>query len=320
MKINFDDFPISGAGSLPFTDWNRALEFVASHCSDFPFLPELPKENSREFMVMRPLREIDACYCLSGGQVEIKGASASEIARSLKKADLSIALRGRLTEFFSRFCSAPRVKIQVVGPITFGENLIWNGTAVSESAEIHQLALDFYLRWIEQYIGFALEQRSGTTFCVFDEPMLGVSSPNPVSRARGQKVLAKIMPQFEKGAMHTGIHCCSFLQNAPEVLFAGNCLTFDASLKNFIFVADRFERRENVPSWLGLGFGGAHGVLAAAEVVQFFRENISRLEMLRKKSNLFLTPACGQALFTEQLCYELFHALVDARKLLCRAF
>jgi hypothetical protein len=229
---------VTGVGSLPFLDADEAVEFVAEHCPDLPFWPQLPRRKAGEGVIgqgmgdlIRYLEPSARPYCWSvraGAGLLFRSALDGPTAGLNPESAagffaLEHAIRSR------RFPRARAVKAQLEGPVTFAHCLFLNGEPVAQIPG-----------WLERLAGFLERQVTWQVdrlralglpvLFVVDEPALAVFRDGGPEAPAIASALRRVLEAARRAGAAAGLHCCAPL---PLSLLAGlelDVLSFDAHL------------------------------------------------------------------------------------------
>jgi hypothetical protein len=229
---------VTGVGSLPFLDADEAVEFVAEHCPDLPFWPQLPRRTAGEGVIGQGMGELIKYlepsarpYCWS---VRDGAGPAFEAALDGPAAGLSpetaagfFALERAILS--GRFHKARAVKAQLEGPATFAHCLFLNGQPVARIPD-----------WLERLAGFLerqvtwqvdrLRALGRPVLFVLDEPALALVGGGGPAAPAITSALRRVLEAARSAGAAAGIHCCAPL---PSPLLADlelDLLSFDSHL------------------------------------------------------------------------------------------
>jgi len=258
-------FLATGIGSLPFTDSDKALDFVLSNfAAHIPFWPQLPRRSFLESMHVQysqgfPGIKID----LSKKNIYADTRSNSFMDEFEKCYD---ALNNKRLDFFSispdyaagldgflkniKNKNFNFIKGQVIGPISYGMTildekkrpLIFN----KELSEIIPQFLGFKAKW--QISEFRKSAKSSIVMFI-DEPYLVAIGTDQFSGLGEEKIasqLNSVISEIHQENAIAGIHCCGntdwsvILETDVDILsfdafeFMDNLLIYKDSLDKFI--------------------------------------------------------------------------------------
>jgi hypothetical protein len=229
---------VTGVGSLPFLDADEAVEFVAEHCPDLPFWPQLPRRRAGEGVIgqgmgdlIRYLEPSARPYCWSvraGGGLLFRAALDGPTAGlSPEGAAGFFALERAIRS--GRFPRARAVKAQLEGPATFAHCLFLSGEPVARIPG-----------WLERLAGFLERQVTWQVdrlralglpvLFVLDEPALALVGDGGPGAPAITSALRRVLEAARRAGAVAGLHCCAPL---PLALLAGlelDILSFDAHL------------------------------------------------------------------------------------------
>jgi hypothetical protein len=229
---------VTGVGSLPFLDADEAVEFVAEHCPELPFWPQLPRRTAGEGVIgqgmgalIEYLEPSARPYCWS---VRSGAGPAFEAALDGPAAGLSpetaagfFALERAIGT--GRFPAARAVKAQLEGPATLAHCMFLNGEPVARVPG-----------WLERLAGFLERQVTWQVdrlrtlglpvLFVLDEPALAlVGGVGPATPAV-TSALRRVLEAGRRARAAVGIHCCSPLPLSLLADLEVDVLSFDAHL------------------------------------------------------------------------------------------
>ncbi|MGA7498070.1 MAG: hypothetical protein WBX00_15190 [Isosphaeraceae bacterium] len=199
---------VTGVGSLPFIDPDEAVAFVAEHCPQLPFWPQLPRRTAGEGVIgqgmgtlIEYLEPSARPYCWA-----VRRGAESAFTAALNCCDAGLSPE-TAAGFFAlerairsgRFSSARAVKAQLEGPATLAHCLFLNGESVSRIPGW----LDRLARFLERQVAWQV-RKLGTldlpVVLVLDEPALalvgGMSPAAPGCDRAGAKDYAAFLGFF----------------------------------------------------------------------------------------------------------------------------
>jgi hypothetical protein len=229
---------VTGVGSLPFLDADEAVGFVAEHCPELPFWPQLPRRTAGEGvigqgmgMLIEYLELSPRPYCWS---VRSGAGPAFEAALDGDEAGLSpetaagfFALERAIES--GQFPAARAVKAQLEGPATLAHCLFLDGEPVSRIPGWLERLAGYLERQVAWQIG-RLRNLGLPVVFVLDEPALSLVDGASHSAVAVASALRRVLDAARGEGAAVGVHCCAPL---PSVAFAGlglDILSFDAHL------------------------------------------------------------------------------------------
>ena len=137
LHANLSPGCVTGVGSLPFLDADEAVEFVAEHCPELPFWPQLPRREPGEGVIgqgmgtlIEYLEPASRPYCWAtraGAGPSFKAALEGRAAGlSPETAAGFFALEKAIAS--GQFPAAKAVKAQMEGPATCATACTWTGS------------------------------------------------------------------------------------------------------------------------------------------------------------------------------------------------
>jgi hypothetical protein len=229
---------VTGVGSLPFLDADEAVGFVAEHCPELPFWPQLPRRTSGEGvigqgmgMLIEYLELSSRPYCWS-----VRGGAGPAFEAALEGDDAGLNPE-TAAGFFAleraiesgQFPAARAVKAQIEGPATLAHCLFMDGEPVSRIPGWLERLAGFLERQVAWQVG-RLRNLGLPVLFVIDEPALSLVDEAGHSADAVAPALRRVLDAARVAGAAVGVHCCAPL---PAVAFAGlglDLLSFDAHL------------------------------------------------------------------------------------------
>ncbi len=229
---------VTGVGSLPFHDPDEAVEFVAEHCPELPFWPQLPRREAGEGVIGQGMGSLIEHLELSNRPYcwRVRNGAGPALEAALQGGDAGLspetaagffALERAMT--LGRFRTARAVKAQMEGPATIAHCLLLDGKPVARIRG-----------WLERLAGFLERQavwqvkRLGAlglpVLFMLDEPALALVDDLGAMAPHLASALERVLEAARHAGAIVGIHCCAPL---PLSLLAGlelDVLSFDAHL------------------------------------------------------------------------------------------
>ncbi|MDD5292272.1 MAG: hypothetical protein PHY46_03720 [Candidatus Omnitrophica bacterium] len=314
-------FLATGIGSLPFTDLEKALDFVLDNFSaHIPFWPQLPRKSFLESMHVQfsqgfPGVKID----LSRKNVYIDTQGNSFMEEFEECYD---ALNNKRQDFFSvspdyaagldgflkniKNKNSNFIKGQVIGPISYGMTLldekkrplIFN----KELSEIIPQFLGLKAKW--QIKEFKKAAKSGIVMFI-DEPYLVAIGTNQFAGLDGTKIssqLNSVINEIHQENALAGIHCCG---NTDWSIILGtdiDILSFDA----FGFMDNLLIYKDSLDKFIKRGGVLAFGIVPNRQDYNLEGYAQSALKIIKNepwllKNGAIITPSCGCGTLSEDL-------------------
>ncbi|MFH0855358.1 MAG: hypothetical protein V1869_02405 [Candidatus Omnitrophota bacterium] len=327
----------TGAGSLPFTEAQRALDLVFKYTPNAPFWPQLPKRDFREGMIAQ-FSENLPCLRIKGASVVYDGKNREKeleifyekvISEDLDYFRISESFALGLHKFYEKLANSDLskvdfIKIQVTGPFTFLASVSdENGAMLLHDRVFMQAiikALNMKLRW-----QIALFRKFDKPIIAFiDEPYLGAfgSAYTPVNREDVVSGLAEFAEGLQAEGILLGVHCCgntdwSIFTDTPCI----ELINFDAfSFQDkFILYAENlkgFLKRGGVICW-GIvptqEFKGGENAQALVAKLKQGIDNLVRkgLEEKLLLNSLMISPSCGLGTFDPAMAERVLQLLSE---------
>lgn len=229
---------VTGVGSLPFLDADEAVEFVAEHCPEFPFWPQLPRRSAGEGVIGQGMGRLieylepshwPYCWAVRRGAETAFAAALDEYDAGLipETAEGFFALERAFRS--GRFCSARAVKAQLQGPATLAHCLFLQGQPMSRNS----IWLERLSRFLERQAAWQVARLSALglpVVLVLDEPAMALAGRLGPEASAIISALRWVIEAARRERAAVGIHCCAPL---PSGLLAGlelDLLSFDANL------------------------------------------------------------------------------------------
>ena len=327
----------TGAGSLPHTEVEGALDLVFKHTPNVPFWPQLPKRDFHEGMVAQFSENLPCLKAKAGSLIfdpqekekELEVFYEKIISDDVDYFKISPDFAAGLHGFYARLNNVDLtridfIKIQVTGPFTFlasindenGIMLLYN--PVLKQAVIK--ALSMKLRWqINLFRKFAKP-----IIAFIDEPYLGAfgSAYTPISREDVISGLIEFAEGLKCKDVLLGVHCCgntdwSIFTDIPCI----KLINFDAfSFQDkFVLYAENlksFLQRGGVICW-GIvptqNFKGTENAQSLTAKLRQGLDNLVRKGIEEKLllDNLMISPACGLGTLSLQKAEQVFNLLSE---------
>ena len=325
---------VTGVGSLPHHDARSSVQFVAQHCPEIPFWPQLPQRSPQEGMVdqaLIPFMDLLTRRKSGGYGFCIRPGQRANLIRRLEEADPGLDA-GRAAGFFAfenalendEFPYAVALKGQVVGPFTLAWQLF---DADSPSAiileDIHktdggelQHALGWYITRMALWQIERLERFDLRVLLCLDEPCLYLL-PAQVTNDTDCPLYAMLeevrtaLTMIRTADAIGGIHCCARLPGATIRLTKPDFVSFDAHENLESFCADpdaqTFMREGGITAFGLIPTLGNLGALNPMDLVSRWLlacSDISNVSDIAAFS--LVTATCGLGLLDEDAAAESF--------------
>ena len=229
---------VIGIGSLPFTDPQAAVDFVAQQSPQVPFWPQLPQRTPAEMMIPQFLKPI--CHLLQprGDQYgyTVKPSQVKNLIACLRDVPVDLDPESA-TGFFAfieaaqtgRFAEALAVKGQITGPITLAFQLFSDNHPLVQSTEFIRTLTAYVIRqgqWQIQH----LSQAHKPILLFVDEPCLALLDQlgDPVIQETLLAALSDVLRALREFGAVVGLHCCSSASVEWMTTAQPDLLSFDA--------------------------------------------------------------------------------------------
>ncbi|MFH1578319.1 MAG: hypothetical protein ABIC18_04550 [Candidatus Omnitrophota bacterium] len=310
---------VTGIGSLPFKDADRALDLIFKHMPEIPFWPQLPRKDMREGMLAQFSQGLP-CLRLSENGLSFDASMQEEelgqfyeriIADDKEYFKISSEFADGLWQFLYRLEKEDInriefIKGQVTGPFTFAASINDNtGKAMLHNSVFFQAAqegLAMKARWqIDLFSKFGKPM-----IMFFDEPYLTCLGSGFTSINREDVVggLTEFTKKIKSPNCLVGVHCCgntdwSVFTDVPYI----DIINFDAFnfLDRVLLYAEEllgFFKRGGMLAW---GIVPTDSFDSQAKAVDLLRRLNTGMDSLVKKGigrdllerGMILTPSCG---------------------------
>jgi hypothetical protein len=302
---------VTGVGSLPYVDPDEAVTFVAEHCPQLPFWPQLPLRAAGEGVIVQGMGKLieflepsTRPYCWT-----VRAGAHSEFAAGLEHSEPGL-LPETAAGFFAferaieagRFPLARAVKAQIEGPATLAHCLYVRDEPMSRSSE----SLDRLAAFLERQVAWQvrrLRTHGLPVILVLDEPTLtpavvghaGLGLANIISSIR------RVLNAARREGAIVGLHCCAPLPFDLLTQLDIELLSFDAHLPidepGFVHVARTIAKRHGYLAY-GLAPTGATG----ATIESMKHRWLALASLLENPSAVagrsLVTATCGLGLST----------------------
>jgi hypothetical protein len=217
---------VTGVGSLPMTDAENAVMFVAEFCPRVPFWPQLPQRAAPERMTeqaLLPFRDL-LHPCPGAVGYHIQPGAERELTRRLDDAAAELDAE-RAAGFFAferaltagAFPQALALKGQIVGPITLAAQLFADGRPllaargadIARDLEVFR-AVAWYVTRLALWQIDRLQRWRLPVVLVLDEPCLSLAAgQRSVMASHIPPVLKESFTMLRAAGAVAGVHCCA---------------------------------------------------------------------------------------------------------------
>jgi len=311
---------ITGIGSLPLADIDKAIDMIFDVCSEVPFWPQLPKRSPDENMY-NPFLENVPSVVYDKNSVFVNTEETEGIEKFyeyFEEKDISkFAISEKMSPGFYRFLDridevSDRVKFikcQITGPFSMGLGLkdekgvpiIYNyGYYDIIKKSIHMKA-----RWMVDKIKSKLPDKEIIIF--FDEPyMVSFGSAYvSINKDDAISIFDEVLTGIEA---IRGVHCCGNTDWSVLLNTKVDIINYDA----FNYLETIFYFRDDLKGFLKRGGFVSPGIVPSSEIVM--EKNLKDMEELLFKfkghlkgvlddsnnKELLVTTSCGLGSLSEE--------------------
>lgn len=312
---------VTGIGSLPFLSGEEAIRFIAEHCPDVPFWPQLPGLSDQEGVIGQGLGIVAGLVePRSGGYgYQVKPGRIDAVVQAFHNstgylAPVNAAGFASFLEAMGKglFGSARAVKGQIEGPVTLATYLFYRDRLfLAEPALFAALAFH-----IAQIVRWQIERLAvfGRPVLMFvDEPALCLDQAvsGGISQEQQLSVLSAIFHDMRRHGALAGLHCCA-AQPFPSMLAVKpDILSFDAHLGLEQFFADpRAHDFAESGGWVAYGLIPTSSSLCGFQPESIFTRWLTAAsvagdpQMLARRA--MITATCGLGLLQPESVGESF--------------
>ena len=246
---------VTGIGSLPMTDPDEAVAFVAEHSPRAPFWPQLPQRAATETMieqVLSPFKDVlrrrDGLpgYDVTPGLEDVFARRLDEARAEL---DESCAAGWYAFERALAAGAFPRAQVlkgQIAGPITLATQVYVEGRPLVDARGPHTAsclemarALAWYTTRLALWQIERLQRWRRPVILMLDEPCLSLAAmrPSPIAHHVGP-VLKESLTMIRAAGAIAGVHCCARMPTAMVHQAHPDLISFDAHQGLEEFMAD----------------------------------------------------------------------------------
>jgi methionine synthase II (cobalamin-independent) len=323
---------ITGIGSLPFEDVDRAIDLIFSVCRQVPFWPQLPKRSFFEDMYVQSLYPMPGLVLdRDEGKVYVD----TEQTRGIEQFYEDV-YAGRIDAFplfeegapgFYRFLErlpeiedgVQIIKGQLTGPFTLGLGLRdQNGKSILFDAsyfDIVKKSLNMRAKWMVRTIRSRYPEKEIILF--FDEPFMVSFGSAYVSVSKEE--VAGLMNEVLDGIdVRTGIHCCGNTDWSVLLNVRTDVINYDA----FSFMETIFYFKEELIAFLNRGGQLSPGIIPSTHegltpatptdmkrLWHKFRGLLEDTSISARLEDWLITPSCGLGSVSEEEAVKAFELL-----------
>jgi hypothetical protein len=288
----------TGIGSLPHLDAREAAELTLRLHPTLPAAPELPERDRREGLVAQWADALPEVTVASDGTLSIDAARVVEEIAPKFSSSTHAGLLAFLDAIDAMPIAPPRVKVQIVGPLTLGVALDAAGMPTSLAFERAGAAVRAWVRALDQLLTTRLPDVPVLLF--LDEPALVLwrRDAAPVEREQAVDLLSA---SLAAASCLTGVHVCGdgdlrlAFEAGPSVLGAPVTDTL-------IDDADVIARHIDAGGWVAWGavptdrpIGDTSDALWRRMVAVWCELTRRGCDPVRLRTHGIITPACGLA-------------------------
>ncbi|MCX8109747.1 MAG: hypothetical protein N3D15_00650 [Syntrophorhabdaceae bacterium] len=306
---------ITGIGSLPFKDIDRALDLIFTTCFDIPFWPQLPKRSTDENMYTPFLehvpcivsdREKNTVFINTQDTEGIERFYEDVMGENLDAFAISEKLAPGFYRFLERLKEISHgvkaIKGQLTGPFSMGLGLKdEKGVPVIYNYgffDIIKKALHMKARWMVKEIKSYCPDKEVIIF--FDEPYMVSFGTAYVSIGKQEAI--SIFNDVVNGVdALKGIHCCGNTDWSVLLSCDIDIINYDA----FNYMDTIFYFHDELKAFLKKGGRVSPGIVPSSDAVlnrtindmkdllERFRQNIDSITESREAPPLLITTSCG---------------------------
>jgi methionine synthase II (cobalamin-independent) len=323
---------ITGIGSLPFTDVDRAIDLVFSTCREAPFWPQLPRRAFMEGMYAQFLEGVPGVvFDPQGESVFVDTDTTTGVERfyedfyedrldAFKITEETAPGLYRLVERLPELGDQVKViKVHVTGPFTIGLGIKdRQGKAIIYDASYFDMikkTLHMKARWMISLFKDRFPEKDIIIF--FDEPYM-VSFGSAYVSVSKEEVVGLMNEVLDGLEARKGIHCCG--NTDWSVLFDvhTDIINYDA----VEYMDTIFYYKKELKNFLQRGGAIAPGIIPSSEQAlsvsieqvrgwwKRFLELTSGVED-RVGGEYLLTPSCGLGSVSPEVAERAFHLLAE---------
>lgn len=298
---------VTGIGSLPHTDPEEAVRFIAELCPEIPFWPQLPRRNAGEYMLLQMMTPLlDLLQPKSAARIEVRSSALFQRRLRTAEAAFDASSAAGFCAFeegcaAGLFDNARILKGQLSGPLTLGRCL-FIGDERPQPLMLDSALMNDLTDYLARLAVWQVERlaRFGRPVMLFvDEPALSPA----LSTSQQIVYLRRVLDAIRQAGALAGVHCCA--SGAASALFeaAPDVISFDAYSELEVYMAT-----PGAPRFLAQGGGMAFGLIPTladpleVSVEALFRRwqkaaASSEPNALAQQS--LITASCGLGLLSE---------------------
>ncbi len=318
----------TGIGSLPMSDPEQAVAFVAEHSPHIPFWPQLPQRAPAETVIFQALTAFEDALQARGRLpgYELRADLIHRLAHRCDDAPAELDADCAAGFFaFERalaggaFRDARALKGQIVGPITLATQMYMAGRPLLDARGPDlALALDIFraLAWrVTRLALWQIErlQRWGKpVILMLDEPCLSLAATHPGPLAHHVlPVLKESLTMIRAAGAVAGLHCCARLPTGLVWRARPDLISFDAhqGLEDFMADADmqQFIRQGGMVAFGLIPTAPDLSQHHALTLLSRWLESAMRFENVADLAERSLfTATCGLGLLNERAARQSF--------------
>lgn len=322
---------VTGIGSLPLIDIDKAIDVIFETCPQCPFWPQLPKRSPDENMFI-PFLENVPCVITEKNSVFVNTEETEGIERfyedfeskdiykfaiSEKVAPGFYRLLERLEEISDR---VRFIKAQLTGPFSMGLGLkdekgvpiIYNYAFF----DIIKKSIHMKARWMIHKIRSKLPEKEVIIF--FDEPYM-VSFGSAYISIDKDQVISMFNEVFEGMDAIRGVHCCGNTDWSVLLNTHVDIINYDA----YNYLETIFYFKDELKRFIERGGSISPGVVPSSEIVlekniedikallSVFKRQLEEVAKDKKYTELLITTSCGLGSLTEEAAKKAMDLLRD---------
>jgi len=314
---------ITGIGSLPFTDVDKAIDMIFDVCFEVPFWPQLPKRSPDENMYA-PFLENVPSVVFEKNSVFVNTEETEGIEKFyeyVEAGDISkFAISERMSPGFYRFLDRINevsdkvkfIKCQLTGPFSIGLGLkdekgvpiIYNYSYY----DIIKKSIHMKARWMVDKIKSKVPEKEIIIF--FDEPYMVSFGSAYVSIDKDEviSIFDEVLTGIEA---IRGVHCCGNTDWSVLLNTKVDIINYDA----FNYLETIFYFRDELKGFLKRGGVLSPGIVPSSDIVM--EKNLKDMEELLFKfkghlkdvldnniKELIVTTSCGLGSLREEVAIK----------------
>lgn len=324
---------ITGIGSLPFTDIDRAIDLIFLSCREIPFWPQLPRRSPVENMYTTFLESVP-CIITDEEKNSVymdtqKTEGIERFYEDVLNNNLdAFAISERVAPGFYRFLErlveiedyVISIKGQLTGPFSMGLGLKdEKGVPIIYNYgffDIIKKALHMKARWMVKTIKSMYPKKGVIIF--FDEPYMvsfGTAYVN-IGKQDAISIFNDVLGGIEA---KRGIHCCGNTDWSVLLSCDTDIINYDA----YKFMDTIFYYREELSSFLKKGSWISPGIVPSSDEVleKDFLDVLKLFNNFRSQMNVFgkdtrntewlITTSCGLGSLKEAEAFKAMELLKE---------